>query len=36
MDWLDTTTCTGDEYNDCEDMNETDDPNNCSKLYNSI
>ena len=33
MDWLDTTKCMGNEDNDCEDINDANDPNSCGKLY---
>ena len=32
MDWLDTTTCTAEEENNCENIDEADDSNNCSKV----
>lgn len=35
MDWLDATTCMGNEDNYCEDIDEADDPNNYGKLYSN-
>ena len=35
MDWLDATTCMGNEDNYREDIDEADDPNNYGKLYSN-